>query len=101
MPQVRLCRLDAVPRGEPKQFNAGETEVLVVSRDGRFYCLTARCTHAGAPLEEGRLEGDVLICPWHGSRFRVTDGSVLGGPAVRPLRQYPSTVRDGYLFVEV
>lgn len=101
MTQVQLCRIEAVPPGEPKQFNAGETEVLVVRLEDRFYCLAARCTHAGAPLEEGRLDGDVLICPWHGSNFRVTDGSVLKGPAERPLRVYPSTVKGGYLFIEL
>ena len=101
MPQVKLCKIDVVPVGELKQFNIGETEILVVSLNGEFYCLAARCTHAGAPLEEGKLIGDVLICPWHGSNFRVTDGAVLKGPAEKPLKVFPNTIKDDYLLVEL
>lgn len=103
---MRLCRVEDVPAGGLKQFNVTqfnveEAEVLVANLGGRFSCLSARCTHAGAPLVFGELREDVLTCPWHYSRFRVTDGSVLNGPAMRPLRLYPSLVKDGYLFVEL
>ncbi len=101
MPYIKLCRTDAVVPGEPRQFNVGENEIMVVNLDGRFVCLAARCTHAGAPLAEGELEGDVLACPWHGSKFKVGDGSVLRGPAQKPLRVYPNEVRESDLWVEV
>ncbi len=97
---TRLTAADALPQGEMTRFTVGDNEVLVVNLDGVFFGLAARCTHAGAPLEEGTLIGDVLVCPWHGSRFRVTDGSVLQGPAEKPLRSYPVTAREGSLFVE-
>ncbi len=99
--QARLASVDSVRRGEPVRFAVGELEVLVVNLNGVFYGLAARCTHAGAPLEEGTLNGDVLICPWHGSNFRVSDGAVLKGPAEKPLRSYPVAAREGYLYVEV
>ena len=38
----------------------------------------------GCSLSEGKLEGDVVVCPCHGSRFRVTDGAVVQGPATVP-----------------
>jgi nitrite reductase/ring-hydroxylating ferredoxin subunit/uncharacterized membrane protein len=41
-----------------------------------------RCSHRGGPLAEGRLIGDCVECPWHGSRFRVPTGRVACGPAV-------------------
>jgi len=98
---VKLCKTDFVPSGESKQCNFGEIEVLVVNLKGKFLCLAARCTHAGAPLADGELIDDVLVCPWHGSNFRVTDGAVLKGSAVKPLKVYPNTVRDDYLFIEL
>lgn len=101
MRQVKLCKIDSVSVGEPKQFNVGELEVLVINLNGEFFCLAARCTHAGAPLAEGKLMGDVLVCPWHGSNFRVMDGTVLKGPAEKPLKVYQNRVRDDYLFVEL
>ncbi len=101
MTQVKLCGTSAVPEGELEQFGVGETEVLVVNLGGQFFCLAARCTHAGAPLGEGTLIGDMLVCPWHGSRFRVSDGAVLKGPAEKPVRVFPNIVKDGYLFIEL
>jgi nitrite reductase/ring-hydroxylating ferredoxin subunit len=100
MVQVRVCSLEVVPVGSMKQFYLSDLEVLVVNLNGRFLCLDARCTHAGAPLAEGTLNGDVLTCPWHGSQFRVSDGYVARGPAEKQLRVYLTTVRDGYVFIE-
>lgn len=57
--------------------------VLVRTRRGPI-ALAGRCSHRGAPLDEGELDGDCLTCPWHGSVFDVHDGSVLRGPASRP-----------------
>ncbi|MBI4181208.1 MAG: non-heme iron oxygenase ferredoxin subunit [Chloroflexi bacterium] len=100
MELLRLSTTKEVPPGEMHQFKIKGKELLVVNIDNHFYCLEARCTHAGAPLTEGTLDGDVLTCPWHGSRFRVTDGSIVGGPASKPLNTYKITIKDDQLFVE-
>jgi nitrite reductase/ring-hydroxylating ferredoxin subunit len=57
--------------------------------DGKYYAIENRCTHAGGPLAEGELEGDVVTCPWHGSRFKVKTGAVLSPPAPRGVRSFP------------
>ena len=101
MPLTKVCAVDIISIGELKQFNVGDAEILVVNLDGQLLCLAARCTHAGAPLVEGELSQDVLTCPWHGSRFRVTDGSVIRGPAEKALRIYKCQSQAGYLFVEL
>ena len=101
MAQVKICRTDAVPAGTASQFTVRDVELLIVNVAGRFYCIGARCTHAGAPLADGELVDDVLTCPWHASRFRVTDGTVLRGPAERNLLTYPVSVRDDYVYAEV
>lgn len=101
MPQVKISKIDAIPAGELRQFIIEGHEILVINLNGQFYCMPARCTHAGAPLVEGEIRGDTLICPWHGSNFRVTDGSVLKGPAEKPLKIYHSIVEDNYLVVDL
>ena len=47
------------------------------------YAISATCSHAGGPLDEGKLEGNVVECPWHGSRFCMRDGRVLTGNGER------------------
>ena len=101
MVQKKVCSVDMVPEGTMKQFYVSELEVVVVNFGGQIYCLDGRCTHAGAPLAEGTFAGEVLTCPWHGSQFNVTNGSVLRGPTEKALRFYPSNVKDGFVFIEV
>jgi nitrite reductase/ring-hydroxylating ferredoxin subunit len=73
---------------------------MVINSEGRLFCLQARCTHAGAPLAEGTVENDILTCPWHGSKFRISDGEVLEGPAKRGLHVYKSMTKDNFLYIE-
>lgn len=97
---MRLCSMVDIPAGEMKQYDLKDAEFLVANLNGQFYCLQGRCTHAGAPLAEGRLNSEVLTCPWHCSQFKITDGSVIGGPANKPLRVYETLIKDGQLFVD-
>ncbi len=101
MQPVRLCAVDEVPPGEMTRFVIEEKELLLINAGGQFFCLDARCTHAGAPLSEGTVNGDVLTCPWHRSRFKITDGSVINGPAQRPLGAYKVMLKDGQVFVDI
>ncbi len=69
---------------------------VVLLRQGlQFYAISATCSHAGGPLDEGTLEGDVVQCPWHGSRFCMRDGRVLTGPATARAPRYDVRVRNG------
>ena len=101
MAQMKVCSLDAVPPGSMKQFTVKEREILLINLNGKFFCLEGRCTHAGAPLADGSLNGETLTCPWHKSQFRITDGMVIRGPAEKQLKVYDVTVRDSFLFIEI
>ena len=96
-----LCKTEDVAENELKQFTLKEKEILVINKDMKFYCLQARCTHAGAPLAEGEFENGVLQCPWHGSRFNVETGEVIRGPAKKQLPVYVSIVKDNDIFVDL
>lgn len=95
-----MSSLDLVPPGSIKSFRINEKEVMVINRDGQFFCLQARCTHAGAPLAEGTIVDDILTCPWHGSKFRITNGEVVKGPAEKGLNVYSTIIKDGFLYVD-
>jgi nitrite reductase/ring-hydroxylating ferredoxin subunit/uncharacterized membrane protein len=69
------------PEGEMRRVEANGLPVVIVRRRGLLRAIGAVCAHAGGPLEEGKLDGDVVTCPWHSSRFRFEDGKVIGGPA--------------------
>jgi nitrite reductase/ring-hydroxylating ferredoxin subunit/uncharacterized membrane protein len=74
---------------------------VVVLRQGKQFCaISATCPHAGGPLDEGTLTGDVVECPWHGSRFRLRDGRVLTGPATVNAPRYDVRIRNGQVEVK-
>jgi nitrite reductase/ring-hydroxylating ferredoxin subunit/uncharacterized membrane protein len=58
-------------------------DVAVLRLRGRLHALANRCSHRGCSLHEGRVEDDTIICPCHGSTFRL-DGSIVTGPATAP-----------------
>jgi nitrite reductase/ring-hydroxylating ferredoxin subunit len=98
---LRLCSTNDIPVGCIKRFYLRDQEFLVVNLNGQFYCLDGRCSHAGAPLAEGDLEGEFLTCPWHYSQFKITDGSVVNGPANKPLNVYRYVIKDNQLLLEL
>lgn len=59
----------------------GTTALVVVRRGDLVFALKETCSHAGGPLAQGAVEGYTVVCPWHASAFRLSDGAVRHGPA--------------------
>ena len=71
--------------------------ISVARVDGRLYAFDDLCTCGGqpCPLSGGLLSGTTLMCQCHGSRFDVSTGAVLNGPAIDPLNRYEVREVDG------
>jgi nitrite reductase/ring-hydroxylating ferredoxin subunit/uncharacterized membrane protein len=80
-----LCAQEALADGKPLTARMGEVPVLVTRTNGGVTAMIGHCAHQTGPLGDGELvnvDGDeCLVCPWHGSTFRLADGAVLHGPA--------------------
>ena len=74
--------------GEPKSVVVGETPVFLLRDSDGVRALHDRCSHRGCSLADGELDGDVIECACHGSRFSVRDGTVQRGPATAPQPVY-------------
>jgi nitrite reductase/ring-hydroxylating ferredoxin subunit len=70
--------------GEPRCVTVDEVDVLVVRQGGELFALSNRCAHRGGPLHDGEVADGCVTCPWHGSVFRLSDGSVERGPSAYP-----------------
>jgi nitrite reductase (NADH) small subunit len=95
-----VARVDDVPPGTIRSVRAGEEEIALAHCDGSFYAVQGRCLHLQGPLGEGRLEGCVLSCPWHGWQYDVRTGKNEFDLAIQ-LRTYEVQVEDGELRVGV
>jgi nitrite reductase/ring-hydroxylating ferredoxin subunit len=89
-----------VPSGQMRVFDVAGSNVSVASVNGRLYAFDDSCTHAGCSLAGGILDGTTVTCPCHGSRFDVTSGAVLRGPAGTPVRSRLVQVEGEELLVE-
>lgn len=88
-------RVSEVAAGQIKLVRVDEESVAVFNIDGSFFATQEACTHQGGPLSEGTLEGTCITCPIHGSRFDVTSGAVVRGPATNALKTYAVDIHDG------
>jgi nitrite reductase/ring-hydroxylating ferredoxin subunit/uncharacterized membrane protein len=80
----RLMAAADLPEGKPVRQMLGEVPVVAIRTGGAVHVLADRCSHMSGPLSDGDLADGCLTCPWHGSVFRTTDGSVARGPATAP-----------------
>jgi Rieske Fe-S protein len=87
-----LVRTSQVPVGGGVIFTKPQLVVTQPTK-GSFKAFSSVCTHAGCLVDQ--VQDGAIECPCHGSRFSVKDGSVIGGPAPRPLPSVPVTVKDG------
>jgi nitrite reductase/ring-hydroxylating ferredoxin subunit len=88
-----------LPVDRPARVLLGEVPLLIVADGETFHVLADRCSHMSGPLSDGDLSGDCVTCPWHGSIFRLADGSVARGPATAPQPVFDTRTRDGVLQV--
>ena len=72
----------------------GDQPLVVFRVNGEVRVLSDVCPHLSGPLHEGELRDGCLVCPWHGSSFRVTDGSVHSGPATAPVPAFEVRIMD-------
>jgi len=84
---------------KPTRVDANGVAVLLHKSNGRVRAISATCPHLGGPLDEGKVIGDVIQCPWHQSELSLEDGSVVKGPTTFPARCFDVRVRAGKIEV--
>lgn len=112
---VEVSKIDELKDGTMKAVIAAGHEILVARVGDKYYAADNRCPHMGGKLLQGKLEGTVVTCPLHGSRFDLGDGRVVRwlkgtglvsmvGKALkspRPLAIYNVKVEDDTILIEI
>ncbi|HEV2166488.1 MAG TPA: Rieske 2Fe-2S domain-containing protein [Thermoplasmata archaeon] len=88
-------------RGHALRVSLNGRQIAVFNLGTALYALNAECTHVRGPLDQGRIEGSVVVCPWHGSEFDLASGAVRRGPAVRPVARYPVRIENQKLVIDL
>ena len=92
MGKIILCKSSELESGSMKLVNV----------DGNYFACDDTCTHAGASLAEGTLDGSTITCGWHGAKFDCTNGKLADFPAkINDLKSYTVTKEAEDIFIEV
>jgi nitrite reductase/ring-hydroxylating ferredoxin subunit/uncharacterized membrane protein len=85
-----------IPEGKLVKAKLGANTLVLIRQGEKILALHDTCAHAGGPLNEGKLlDGPVVECPWHYSRYRMEDGLVVQGPSVYDQPSYEVRAREG------
>jgi nitrite reductase/ring-hydroxylating ferredoxin subunit len=79
---VKVAETSEISAGKMKMVKLEGKEILIANVNGNYFAIGDICTHAGGDLSKGSLEGNIVTCPKHGSKFDVTTGKVVSGPKI-------------------
>ena len=117
----RVAASDEIRTGEMFSTQIEKTKLLLSRIDGQVYAVIDKCTHLGMPMRKGKFDGQVITCPFHGSRFDIKNGenldwvsNIMGmnapkwacklvemGKKPSPLTTLSVEERDGEVFVDL
>lgn len=97
---TKVAKKDDLANGKGMAVSIDNKTIAVFQVDGKFYAIDDSCTHAGAPLSEGEVNGLKLTCPWHGAIFDLNSGAALEAPAFEGVKTYKVVVEGDDVFIE-
>ena len=97
---LAVAKVDEIEPGTLACVRIDEQDITLARIGDEFFALQGHCLHLQGPLCEGRLEGHVLSCPWHGWQYDVRTGENEFDRAIK-LETYPVTVEDGEVRVDL
>ena len=92
---VAVMNAEDLVEGKLIRVDVAGIPAVLLKQGSSIHAIGAVCTHLAGPLDEGTCENGVVTCPWHGSSFRMSDGSVVNGPAVYAEPTFAVHVRAG------
>ena len=102
MGKIIVGKTSDISPGKMQKVTADGKEILVVNVDGNYFAMNDTCTHAGASLGDGKLDGSILTCDWHGAKFDCKTGKLHAFPAkIKDLNSYKVVVESDNIFLEL
>lgn len=96
---ITVCAQTELLPGEHRVVDLDGTPVAVFNLDGEYFAIHDVCSHDGAPIADGRVEGGEIICPRHGARFCLKSGRVTQPPAYEDIAVFPLRLQEGLVQV--
>jgi nitrite reductase (NADH) small subunit len=88
------------PEGEAREFSLGDKVVCVANVNGTITAIDNVCLHRGGPLGQGVIEGDKLVCPWHGWQWDPKSGEAAHNAELK-VEVYALKLENGDVMIQV
>jgi 3-phenylpropionate/trans-cinnamate dioxygenase ferredoxin subunit len=98
---VTVGQAGEIADGEVNSYSVAERQVAIANVGGDLHAFDDICTHQQCSLAEGELDDAIIECPCHGSRFDITTGGAVQGPATEPVDVFEVREEGGDLQVSL
>ncbi|KST63851.1 FAD-dependent oxidoreductase [Mastigocoleus testarum] len=99
--KVQVGKVADLCNGQMQKIELEEGNILLARIKDKFYATGANCTHYGAPLETGILNGERVVCPWHNACFNIVTGDQEEPPGLDALSRFPVNIKGEDVIVEL
>ena len=101
MVKIIACKTTEIVPGQMKKITVDGKDIIVSNVDGNYFAIDDTCTHSGASLSEGKINGSIITCDWHGAQFECKTGKLVKFPAeIANLKSYNVIVESDNIIVE-
>ena len=101
MGRIIVAKTNEIKPNQIKQVSIDGKDIVVINIDGSYFAIKDTCTHAGGSLSEGKVEGSIITCDWHGAQFDCKSGKLVKFPAkINDLESYNVVIESDTIFVE-
>ena len=100
MPFIKVGAVSALPPGSVTEAYVGDETYALCNLGGEIHALGGICPHAGGPIGQGALDGNLLVCPWHEWAYDCRTGENDGDPDVK-VETFPVRIDGDDILIEV
>ena len=97
---MRVGQLSELPSGQLSEVRVGVDTYVLCNHDGTVHCFSGICPHAGGPLGQGAMHGEMIVCPWHGWEFNCVSGANDEDEDV-VLERFQTIIDAGEIYIDV
>lgn len=97
----KVAKTSEIIDGEVMPFHVDGKDIAICNINNNFYAFKDECSHETFPLSDGDIEGDNIICIYHGAEFDVKSGEALCLPAIEPVEVYELMIEGDDILVKV
>jgi len=98
---IKLASISDVKPNIMMGLEINDKKILLVNVNGSYYAIGNVCTHRGCQLSKGKLQGETVVCPCHGSTFDLKTGNFVKGPTKKPKPTYELKVENNDILINL